>query len=129
MLELGFNEVHIQNCIKDNKHNHVTTTYYLLIKSKQKQFGKSGKIEKILSMIHNGKYKFNFKHEGSNSKGGLFNRGKMAPNNAYSSKSQPPHSRTHKKPINSVLEASTIIPRTAVGYAQNKAESVEPKRK
>jgi len=37
MNELGFNEVYVENSVKDNKCNHLTATYYLLFKSIQIQ--------------------------------------------------------------------------------------------
>jgi diphthamide biosynthesis methyltransferase len=55
MTELGFNDMYVSNCLKENKHNHATTTYYLLVKSAKKKMSKSGKVEKLLALINNGK--------------------------------------------------------------------------
>lgn len=57
MEELGFNSIHLENCLKENKHNHVTTTYYLLWKKTKKQAFKGNKIEQLLSRLNNDKGK------------------------------------------------------------------------
>ena len=38
---LGFNVEYAERCIEANKHNHVTTTYYLLLKKHIQSGGKS----------------------------------------------------------------------------------------
>jgi 5'-AMP-activated protein kinase catalytic alpha subunit len=56
MEELGFNSVYVQNCINDNKHNHVTTTYFLLTKNIQVKNSKKDKIQQLLTAMNNGTF-------------------------------------------------------------------------
>ena len=37
LVELGFKKDHVLKCINTNKHNHITTSYYLLLKRAEQE--------------------------------------------------------------------------------------------
>lgn len=45
----GFNAEYARKCIEMNKHNHVTSTYYLLLCAKKRQTGFSSRMLSILN--------------------------------------------------------------------------------
>ncbi|CAI2384504.1 unnamed protein product [Moneuplotes crassus] len=54
MEELGFNKLFVENSIKDSKHNHTTTTYYILNKSMIIQKEKTKKLKKSFNNMSTG---------------------------------------------------------------------------